>query len=79
MYLNFTEEGAKLIARATREGVGGYLALMVRGELLSVPQIRAEITGREVSITGVDPETFQAIIDEGISRFLDGTSDAREQ
>ncbi len=79
MYLDFSEEGAEIIAQATREAVGGYLALMVRGELLSVPRIRAEITGGEVSITGLDPETFRAIIEEGKSRFLNEKSDRQEQ
>ncbi len=38
-----------------------------------------EITAGKVNVTGLDPETFRAIIDEGKKRFLDGPSDRHEE
>lgn len=44
--------GGEQFAQATRENVGRRLAIVWQGRVISAPVVRAEITGRRVTITG---------------------------
>ncbi|MDB5265199.1 MAG: protein-export rane protein SecD, preprotein translocase subunit SecD [Parcubacteria group bacterium] len=50
--LNFTEEGAALFEKITRENVGKELAIFLDEDVISSPVIQEEISGGAATITG---------------------------
>jgi len=50
--LQFNSEGSDLFAKITRENVGRRLAIILDGDIKSMPVIREEITGGQASISG---------------------------
>jgi preprotein translocase subunit SecD len=61
--LTFTEEGASLFERITRDNVGGTLAIYLDGEPISTPVIREAIPGGTATISGgFTPEEARALV-----------------
>ena len=58
--VEFMAEGADVLTRVTGENVGGYLAILVDGKVVSVPVIREAISGGRAQVTmggfGVDSQ-----------------------
>ena len=54
LYFRFTDEGAELFAKATRENIGKTLGIYVENEMITNPQVREEILGGEMTLSGSD-------------------------
>lgn len=50
--IRFTEQGAETFARLTRDHINEKLAILIEGQLVSAPIVKAEITGGRAIITG---------------------------
>jgi len=64
--LLLTEDGALKLARLTKSHIGGFVALMIDGRVMSVHQIMAEITGGRARLDGKFTEEEAKAIAEGI-------------
>jgi protein-export membrane protein SecD len=61
--LSFTDEGAKLFAKITKENIGKPLGIFLDGEMKSAPSIRQEITSGSAEITGrFTPEEARTLV-----------------
>lgn len=62
--LHFTDEGAKLFERITRENVGQTLGIFLDGEAISTPVIREVIPGGTATISGTfTPEEGRSLVE----------------
>jgi len=62
-----TEEGSLKLARLTKSHIGENLAIMIGGQVRSVPKIMAEITGGRALIHGPFTEAEAGVVAEGIT------------
>ncbi len=62
-----TEQGSLKLARLTKSHIGENLAIMIGGQVRSVPKIMAEITGGRALIHGPFTEAEAGVLAEGIT------------
>jgi hypothetical protein len=53
IYINFTDDGTKRFAEATRQNIGRRLAVVIDGKLCMAPRINSAIGGGVAQISGV--------------------------
>ena len=61
--ITFNEEGAEKFARITKQLVGGRLAIIVKGKILSAPVLHEAILGGSVTIAGLDEPMARELYD----------------
>jgi hypothetical protein len=71
--INFTDDGTKRFAEATRQNIGRRLAVVIDGKLSMAPRINSAIDGGVAQITGA----FSKLEAQNIAARLNGSS-ARE-
>lgn len=61
IHVNFTDDGTKRFAEATRAHVGKRLAILIDGKILSAPTVREPITNGSAQISGFGKEEAEKI------------------
>ncbi|MCM8543121.1 MAG: hypothetical protein NE328_22830 [Lentisphaeraceae bacterium] len=68
--INFNAEGAKALAASTGKLIGGRMGVLIDGELVVAPEIKEQITGGMVQISGAFTEQEAQDIVKGINKSI---------